>query len=152
MRSEAKTVEAYLAELPEERHKAIEDVRAVILKNLPEGYEEAMNWGMITYQVPLDVYPDTYNKQPLMYAALASQKNHMAVYLTSIYMDEASRSAFEAEYAATGKRYDVGKSCVRFRRLDDLPLDLIGKAIAGMDIEEFVERVKEIRTPRNSDR
>lgn len=149
MRSEAKTVEAYLAELPEERRKALESVRAVILKNLPEGYEEAMNWGMITYQVPLDVYPDTYNKQPLMYAALASQKNHMAVYLTSIYMAEASRSAFEAEYAATGKRYDVGKSCVRFRRIDDLPLDLIGKAIADMEMDEFIRRERAIRAKSN---
>ena len=148
MRSEAKTVEAYLAELPDERRKALENVRAVILRNLPKGYEEAMNWGMITYQVPLDVYPDTYNKQPLMYAALASQKNHMAVYLTSIYMDEASRAAFEAEYTATGKRYDVGKSCVRFRRLDDLPLELIGKAIADMEMDEYIRREKAIRRER----
>ena len=149
MRYETKTVKAYLAELPEDRRKAIEDVRAVILKNLPKGYEEAMNWGMITYQVPLDVYPDTYNKQPLMYAALASQKNHMAVYLTGIYMDEKSRAAFETEYAATGKRYDVGKSCVRFRRLDDLPLELIGKAIAKMGVREFVQRTEAIRAGGN---
>ena len=148
MRSEAETVKAYLAELPAERREAIAEVRAVILKNLPEGYEEAMNWGMISYQVPLEVYPDTYNKQPLLYAALASQKNHMAVYLIGIYMDEDALAAFEAEYAATGKRYDVGKSCVRFRNLEDLPLELIGKAIARMEVQEFVERTKAVHARR----
>jgi len=146
MRSEARTVDAYLAELPEERREAIEAVRKVILGNLPEGFEEAMNWGMITYQVPLETYPDTYNGQPLMYAALAAQKRHMAVYLTSIYMDEVAQRDFEAACKATGKRYDVGKSCVRFRRLDDLPLPLIGKAIASMEMAEFITRFEALRS------
>ena len=140
MRSEAQTVEEYLAELPEDRRKAIETVRQTILKNLPEGYEEVMNWGMITYQVPLDVFPDTYNKKPLMYAALANQKNHMAVYLTGIYMDEKLNQDFEEKYRATGKRYDVGKSCVRFRKLDDLPLELIGESIRAVKMKDFIER------------
>ena len=145
MQSEAATVEEYLAELPEERRIAIEAVREVILKNLPVGYEEVMNWGMITYQVPLETYPDTYNKKPLMYAALASQKNHMAVYLTAIYMTEEARLAFEAAYKATGKRYDVGKSCVRFKKLEDFPLELIGQSIASLEASEFVRRVKEVK-------
>jgi uncharacterized protein YdhG (YjbR/CyaY superfamily) len=148
MKSEAETVAQYLAELPEDRRTEIEVVRQVILENLPEGYEEAMNWGMISYQVPLETYPDTYNGQPLMYAALASQKNHMSVYLTGIYMDEAAQEAFEDAYRATGKRYDVGKSCVRFRKLDDLPLPLIGESIAAMDVDEFVERTEQVRTAR----
>lgn len=148
MQSNAVTVEAYLNELPLERREQIEAVRAVILENLPEGYEEAINWGMISYQVPLSVYPDTYNKQPLMYAALASQKNHMAVYLTGIYMDEPAREEFEAAYKATGKRYDVGKSCVRFKKLDDLPLGLIGETIAALPVEEFVAKVKQVQSPR----
>jgi hypothetical protein len=84
MRSNAASVEEYVSALPDDRRVTIERVRDVILENLPKGYEEAMNWGMITYQVPLETYPDTYNGQPLMYAALASQKNHMAVYLTAI--------------------------------------------------------------------
>lgn len=138
MRSEATTVEAYLADLPADRREAIAAVRAVILENLPDGYVESMNWGMITYEVPLEIYPDTYNKQPLMFAALASQKNHMAVYLTSIYALPGKAGEFEAAYRATGKRYDVGKSCVRFRKLDDLPLDLIGETIAAVDVETFV--------------
>jgi len=150
MRSSASTVEQYLAELPDDRREAIETIREVILKNLPEGYEEVMNWGMITYQVPLETYPDTYNRKPLMYAALASQKKHMAVYLTGIYMDDEARREFEAAYRATGKRYDVGKSCARFRKLEDLPLELIGESIALFGVTEFVERVKEARSVRKS--
>ena len=88
VQSDAATVNEYLASLPPERRRAIEAVREVILANLPDGYEEAMNWGMITYQVPLETFPDTYNGKPLMYAALANQKNHMAVYLTAVYAQE----------------------------------------------------------------
>jgi len=150
MRSSASTVVEYLAELPEERRAAIEAVRQVILKNLPKGYEEVMNWGMITYQVPLETYADTYNKKPLMYAALAAQKNHMAVYLTAIYMNEKASREFETAYRATGKRYDVGKSCVRFKELVDLPLELIGESIASLHISEFVERVNEARSVQRS--
>ncbi|MDY6893351.1 MAG: DUF1801 domain-containing protein [Chloroflexota bacterium] len=148
MRSDAATVEQYLAELPDSRRAALEVVRKQILENLPQGYEEVMNWGMITYQVPLEVYPDTYNGKPLMYAALASQKNHMAVYLIGTYMDEEARRTFEADYHATGKRYDVGRSCVRFRKLDDLPLPLIGKAVSLFGVEEFVERTKAAQSAR----
>jgi hypothetical protein len=146
MRSKSSTVEEYLAELPEERRAGLGAVRQVILKNLPKGYEEVMNWGMITYQVPLETYPDTYNKKPLMYAALAAQKNHMAVYLMAIYMDEKTSQEFETTYRATGKRYDVGKSCVRFKGLTDLPLELIGESIASLQVSEFVERVKDARS------
>ena len=152
MRSEATTAEQYLAGLPDDRREAIETVRAVILENLPDGYEEAMNWGMITYQVPLETYPDTYNKQPLMFAALASQKNHMAVYLTGIYVSEEARDKFEKAYRATGKRFDVGKSCVRFRKLDDLPLDLIGQTIAAVPVERLIARVEEAGSARKSKR
>ena len=149
MQSDAKSINEYLQQLPSDRRQSIEQVRNVILENLPSGYEEVVNWGMITYQVPLTVKPDTYNKQPLMYAALASQKNHMAVYLSNIYSNEERRVAFEQAYRATGKRYDVGKSCVRFRKLDDLPLDLIGKSIAETSMQDFIadyERVLENRS------
>jgi len=152
MQSKAKTIKEYLAEMPPDRREVIEKVRQTILDNLPAGYEEALEWGMITYQVPLDVYPDTYNKKPLMYAALANQKNHMAVYLTGIYMDEDHNQDFEKKYRATGKRYDVGKSCVRFRKLEDLPLELIGESIRAIDMEEFIERTKGLsaRKAKNS--
>ncbi len=136
----------YIRGLPSDRRAALSAVRKVILDRLPEGYEEAMNWGMICYQVPLSTVPDTYNGQPLMYAALASQKRHMAAYVSGIYANEESRAAFELAYRATGMRYDVGKSCVRFRKLDDLPLDVIGDAIASLEVDEFVDRYQKGRS------
>ena len=145
MRSEATTVAGYLAALAPDRREAIEAVRAEVLANLPEGYEEAMNWAMITYQVPLERFPDTYNGQPLMYAGLASQKNHMAVYLTAVYADEETRDEFLAAYRSTGKRLDLGKSCVRFKRLDDLPLELIGQTIAATSVDRFVTETEVAR-------
>ena len=150
MQSDANTVEEYLASLPEDRRAALEAVRGKILENLPDGYDEVMNWGMITYEVPLETCPDTYNGKPLMYAALGSQKNNMAVYLTGIYMDEGAREEFEARYRDTGKRMDMGKSCVRFRKLEDLPLPLIGEAIGQIPADEFVERVKAVHSVKNS--
>jgi uncharacterized protein YdhG (YjbR/CyaY superfamily) len=148
MRSNAKTVEDYISSLPNDRRQAISSVREIILSNLPDGYEEAMNWGMITYQIPLTTYADTYNNQPLMYAALASQKNHMAVYLTGIYISDNSREEFETAYKATGKRFDVGKSCVRFKKLEDLPLHLIGKTISSVSTAELIKRTQEVHSAR----
>lgn len=145
MRSDAATVDEYLDALPDDRREAIAAVRRTILDNLPEGYEETMNWGMIAYQVPLETYPDTYNGQPLMYAALASQKNHMAVYLTGVYADEAALETFVRDYEATGAKLDMGKSCVRFKRLTDLPLDVLGRTIAAVGVDDFLammERAK----------
>ena len=139
MRSAAVTVEEYLDSLPPDRREAISAVRSVILDHLPDGYEEEMRWGMISYEVPLAIQPDTYNGKPLMYAALASQKRHMAVYLSGIYADETARDEFEQAYRATGKRMDMGKSCVRFRRLDDLPLQVIGDAISRYPVAGFVD-------------
>ena len=152
MQSDGTTVAEYLAGLPADRRAAREAVRQTILANLPAGYEEAMNWGMIVYQVPLARYPDTYNGQALAYAGLASQKNHMAVYLIGLYADEAAREQFEAAYRATGKRYDVGKSCVRFKKLDDLPLALIGESIAAFSVDAFIGQVEKAHPPRKGKR
>ena len=146
MHSKAETVAAYLDELAPDRRAALETVREMILSNLPTGYEEAMNWGMITYQLPLAMYPDTYNGQPLMVAALASQKRHMAVYLTGIYADEVARQKFVKSYKATGKCLDMGAACVRFRKLDDLPLELIGKSIAALSPQRFIQVYEQSRT------
>ncbi|MGI9610034.1 MAG: DUF1801 domain-containing protein [Acidimicrobiia bacterium] len=145
MQSDAKTVEDYLADLPGDRFDAITQLRETILDRLPDGYEEAMNWGMITYQVPLSTYPDTYNGKPLMYAALASQKNHFAVYLSGIYQDDGRRDSFLQAYKETGKRLDVGQSCVRFRKVDDVPFEVIGDAIAAVPVNEFVSVAKAVR-------
>jgi uncharacterized protein YdhG (YjbR/CyaY superfamily) len=150
MRFEATSVDKYLADLPDDRREALQVVRKVILDNLPAGYEEVMNWDMITYQVPLETHPDTYNKKPLMFAALASQKNHMAVYLSSIYAHQDAAATFEQQYRATGKRYDVGKSCVRFRTIDDLPLDLIGRTIAASPVDAFIAGYEAARASRRS--
>ena len=152
MQSDATSVTQYLAELPADRRAAIEAVRQTILAHLPAGYEEAMNWGMITYQVPFARYPNTYNGQPLAYAALASQKNYMSVYLMGIYATEENRQAFETAYRATGKRYDVGKSCVRFRKLDDLPLELIGESVAQISVDEFVTLAEKAHPVRKGKR
>ncbi len=152
MQSKAETVDQYLDELPEDRRQSLMAVREVILENLPDGFEEAMNWGMITYQVPLETFSETYNKQPLMVAALASQKNHMALYLTAIYMDDQSKQEFETAYKATGKRYDVGKSCVRFKKLGDLPLDLIGKSIRSHDVSSFIQAFQKARPTKRGKR
>ena len=116
MQSKADTVKQYLNELPNDRKKAISIVRQTILENLPDGYDEVINWGMITYEVPLETYPNTYNGKPLMYAALASQKNHMAVYLMGCYMVPEVRNEFEKAYKKSGKRFDTGKSCIRFKK------------------------------------
>lgn len=145
MKSEAKTVDEYVSGLPEDRKEQISKVRKVIFDNLPEGYEEVMNWGMISYQVPLEKFPKTYNKQPLMYVALASQKNHMAVYFSGIYMDSKLSENFILDYKATRKKMDMGKSCVRFKKLENLPLDLIGLAISAYSSNEFIEKYKELR-------
>ncbi|KAG1647557.1 hypothetical protein GQR58_030502 [Nymphon striatum] len=138
VQSNAETVGQYLAELPEDRRAAIECVRAVILRNLPKGYEEQISFGMISYEVPLETYPDTYNGKPLMVAGLANQKNNMAIYLSAVYSDEEVNEWFRHEYLLTGKRFDMGKSCVRFKKIDDLPVDLIGEAIARVPMKQFL--------------
>jgi hypothetical protein len=150
MQSKAKTVSAYLNSLPADRRTALEAVRKIILKNLPEGYEEVMQYGMIGYVVPKALYPGGYlgkKDTPLPYAALGSQKNHMAVYLSNIYADPAKNpeSWFKKAYEASGKRMDVGKSCVRFKKLDDLPLDVIGKAIAKTPVGAFIKKYESSR-------
>ncbi len=150
MRSDAKTVDEYLSELVNGRREAITAVRNVILDNLPAGYQEVMQYGMISYIVPLSVVGNTYNGQPLMYIALASQKQYMSLYLTSVYSDPALAEWFTQRYRATGKKLNMGKSCVRFRKLEDLPLELVGEVAARTPIAEFVEMYGAPRSSRGS--
>lgn len=138
VQSKATTVEEYLEALPEERRAAVSAVRDVVLKNLPEGYEETMNWGMICYEIPLSRYPVTYNKQPLGYVALAAQKNYYSLYLWSCYQDSEDEAFLRGAFEAAGKKLDMGKCCVRFKRLDDLPLDVIGEVIARTPPEKVI--------------
>jgi len=139
VRSRATTVEEYLQELPEERRAVVAAVRKVILRNLPKGYHESLNHGMITYEVPLERYPTTYNKQPLCYAGLAAQKNYYALYVMCVYGSSELQKQFREDFRKAGKKLDMGKSCVRFRKLDDLPLEVIGRVIARIPVEKWIE-------------
>jgi uncharacterized protein YdhG (YjbR/CyaY superfamily) len=132
------TVAEYLAALPADRRAALTAIRAAIRKKLPKGYEEGIQYGMIGYYIPLSRYPDTYNGAPLLVAALASQKNHMAVYLQCVYGDSKLRTWFEKAFRDAGKKLDMGKSCVRFRRLDDVPTDVIAEAISRVGVDDYI--------------
>ncbi len=144
-RSDAATVQEYLEELPSERRDTVATVRDVVLANLPDGYVEAMNWGMICWEVPLETYPNTYNKKPLMYAALGAQKNYVSLYLMGVYSDEDGGASFEERYRGSGKRLNMGKSCVRFKTADDLPMELIAETIAAIPVGEYVKRYEAAR-------
>ena len=145
MQSQAATPEAYLAELPPERAAVVAAVRDVILEHLPAGYHEAMNWGMITYEVPLTTHADTYNGQPLGYVGLAAQKRHYALYLYGVYADPEQEATLRAAYDARGRKPDLGKSCLRFKRLEDVPLDTVGRLIASTPPEALVARYEAAR-------
>ena len=153
MQSKATTVDAYLAELPEERREAISAIRGVILKNLPRGYEEGMQWGMIGYYVPHSLYPAGYHcqpEEPLPVASLASQKNHMAFYGLGLYINEAQARWFVEEWNKAGKKLDMGKSCVRFKTLDDVAVDVIGRAIKRLPVEQYIEQYERQLTTNDS--
>ena len=158
MQSKAATVEEYLAGLPEDRRAALAAVRQVIRENLDADYEEGMQYGMIGYYVPHRVYPAGYHcdpKQPLPFAALGSQKNYMSLYLMSVYYsgggeDAASHHAnwLREEWAKTGKKMDMGKACIRFKKVNDLPLDLIGKAVKRVPAKKYIQFCEAARTGR----
>jgi len=147
MTSNAQSVDEYLRALPKDRRNALSAVREVILANLPEGYAECMFCGMIGYVVPHSIYPAGYHcnpSQPLQYAALGSQKHHMAIYLCNVYGDPATEKWFRKSYEATGKKLDMGKSCVRFKKLEDLPLQVIGQVIARTPVKKYLGRIEQV--------
>lgn len=159
MQSKATTVAKYLAELPEERREALEAVRQVILKHLPSGYEEGMQYGMIGYYVPHSLYPAGYHcnpEQPLPFASLASQKNYMSFYGFCIYSDSGTASWFEKAWKATGKKLDMGKSCVRFKKIEDVPLEVIGQLVKRVPVKKFIRHyesaLKQSSSARKSER
>src|SRR5262245_28280170 len=142
MRSKATTVAAYLAEQPPERRSALAAVRKAILANLDHDYEEGMQYGMIGYYVPHRVFPAGYHcdpKQPLPFASLASQKGFMALYLMSVYADGEHQRWFREAWARSGKKLAMGKACVRFKELDDVPLDGIGEGIRRVPAQKYVD-------------
>ncbi|HEY0093423.1 MAG TPA: DUF1801 domain-containing protein [Archangium sp.] len=150
MQSKATTVAQDLASLPEDRRRAISAVRDVILKNLDDSYEEGMQYGMISYYVPHKVFPAGYHcdpKQPLPFASLASQKSHMAVYLMCNYGQPEQEKWFREAWAKTGKKLDMGKSCVRFKKLEDVALDVIGEAIRRVPAKAYIEHYESVIRP-----
>ena len=132
------TPEAYLASLPEERREIISAVRDLILQNLPEGYQETINWGMLSYEIPLETYPDTYNKNPLSNVGLAAQKNYNSLYLMAVYQNPEDYQELMDAFANLGIKPDMGKSCIRFKRLEQLPLDTIARLIAKTSVDDYI--------------
>jgi hypothetical protein len=145
MKSDATTVEEYLKTLPADRRAAISAVRQVILGHLPKGFVECMGYGMIGYVVPHSLFPAGYHcdpKLPLPFANLASQKSHMSLYLMTVYGDPVAEQWFRKAWQATGKKLDMGKACVRFKKLDDVPLEVIGQIIARVSVKEYIARIE----------
>jgi hypothetical protein len=136
--SKALTPEAYLDELPPERAELVSRLRDLINANLPDGYVERMNWGMINWEVPAERYPDTYNGQPLVYAGLAGQKNYTALYLNCVYGSEERTERLKAQWAAAGKKLDMGKSCLRFKRSEDVAEDVLAQTIRSIPVDRFI--------------
>ncbi|MGI9644910.1 MAG: DUF1801 domain-containing protein [Ilumatobacteraceae bacterium] len=150
VQSAAASVEEYLAELPPERAEVVEQVRRLVLDNVPDGIGETMNWGMISYEIPLERYPETYNGQPLGYAALAAQKHPYSLYLYSVYSAEAVEQALRDAYADAGVKLDVGKSCVRFKRLEQLVTGALADAISAITVDQYIERYEASRRGRRA--
>jgi hypothetical protein len=146
--NKASTVTEYLRDLEPERRAVLSKVRNTIRRNLPKGYQESMTYGIITYAIPLDRFSETYNGQPLCYAGLAAQKNHFALYLMRAYGDRKQAAWLASEFRKRGRKLDMGKSCIRFKRIEDLPLDVIGEAIASTPVEGYIEAYRHSRAGR----
>jgi hypothetical protein len=145
MQSSARTVQEYLKQLPADRREAIDAVRGVILANLPRGYEECMSYGMIGYVVPHSIYPKGYQcnpKVPLPFVNLASQKNHMALHLMCCYSDPELKRWFEKAWKDAGKKLDMGGGCVRFKKLEEVPLEVIGQLVARLPVDVYIRRIE----------
>jgi len=145
-RSDAATPDAYLAELEPGRAAELGRVRDSVNAAMPKGYVERMAWGMISWEVPIEVSGPTYNKRPLVYAALAAQKNYSALYLNCVYASPDRTKRLRDAFAAAGKKLDMGKSCIRFRRAGDLPLEAIAREIGSTTPEEYVRVEAAART------
>jgi uncharacterized protein YdhG (YjbR/CyaY superfamily) len=143
MQSKATTVDAYMAELPEDRQKAIAKLRSVIKKNLPKGFKEAMGYGMMGWSVPHSIYPDGYHcnpKDPLPFMGLASQKNSINLYHMGIYADPKLLKWFQDAHAkASPKKLDMGKSCIRYKKPEDIPFELIGELASKITPQQWIE-------------
>ena len=147
-RNDASTPDAYIAELPAERAAEIGRVRDAVKAALPDGYVERMAWGMISWEVPIERSGKTYNGEPLVYAALAAQKNHNALYLNCLYGSAERTEALRQRFAASGRKLDMGKSCVRFRKADDLDLTAIAEEVAAVAPDEYIAQTNAAHAAR----
>lgn len=141
MTSKAATVQGYLDELPPDRRAVVSAVLQVMRKNVPNGVVEAMSYGLPGFVVPHSIYPAGYHcdpKQPLPFVGLAAQKNSYSVYLMCLYQEPEFVKWFQDQYRATGKKLDMGKGCVRFRKLEDFPLDLLARTLKKMTLKKFI--------------
>jgi hypothetical protein len=136
--SKAATPDQYVAELPPERAALVSRLRELVNANLPAGYVERMNWGMISWEVPLERYPDTYNGQPLSFAALAGQKNYTALYLNCVQASEERTERLKRAWAATGRKLDMGKSCLRFKGEEDVAEEVLADTIRAVPVERLI--------------
>jgi Domain of unknown function (DU1801) len=134
----AKTVSEYVASLPAERQGVVKKLRTFVKKHLPKGYKEQIGFGAITYAVPLAKLPDTYNGQPLCYAAIAAKKNFYTLYLMGVYGDPKRKQWLADEFRKRGKKFDMGQSCLHLKSLDDLPLDVVGEVIASTPVDRYI--------------
>lgn len=143
MQSKASTPDQYLAELPEDRRIAMQKFREIALKNLPKGFKEVMSYGMLGYVVPHEIYPAGYHcspELPLPFFNVASQKNSINIYHMVLYSDKNLHDWFVSEFPKYCKsKLDMGKSCVRFKKLDDIPYDLIGELLSKITVEQWIE-------------
>ena len=143
--NKARTVSEYVSSLPPDRQPVVRKMRSFVKKHLPKGYKEQIGFGAITYAVPLAKLPDTYNGQPLCYAALAAQKHYYTLYLMSVYGDPKQKQWMAEAFKERGKKFDMGKSCLHFKSLDDLPLDVVGEVIASTPVDTYIARYRETR-------
>ncbi len=153
MQSTAKTPDDYIASLPDDRKEAMIKLRKEVLKNLPKGFKEEMGYGMMGYSVPHSLYPNGYHcdpKQPLPFAGMASQKNFIAFYHMGIYADPKLLKWFLAEYPKhTDAKLDMGKSCIRFKKMDKIPFKLFGELMSKMTPKDWIEKYESLYiTPR----
>ena len=148
MQSKATTADQYIAELPEDRKGVMQKLRETILKNLPKGFEETMQYGMISYVVPHSLYPSGYHCNPtdaLPFMSIASQKNHISVYHSGIYADHEIMAWFVTEYPKhASNKLDMGKSCIRFKNPKNIPLDLLGELTTKISVDEWVAKYESV--------
>ena len=146
MNKDAKTVEEYSQALPEERQEMVQTLRSAVKSRLPAGFQETMQYGMISFVVPSERFPDTYNKQPLAIISIGNQKNYVSLYLMSHYGDAEAENWLKESFRDAGKRLDMGKSCLRFRKPDDIPVEVISQAAGRLSVDEFVQMYEASRS------